>query len=41
MVLPFCRIDNSPFDVKLPLMAELRKLYIEKAEESIRQFSSE
>ena len=37
-VLPFYRIDDNYFNVDLPLIGKLRKLYIEKAEESIRQF---
>jgi branched-chain amino acid aminotransferase len=41
MVLPFSSIDGKFFDVKLPLMSDLRKLYIEKAEESISRFISE
>ena len=38
MVLPFCYIGDIKFSVKLPLMEELRKLYILKVEESIRLF---
>ena len=41
MVLPFSHIDNKRFNVKVPLISELRRLYIIKAEESIRQFRSE
>lgn len=41
MVLPFSSIDDKVFNVKLPLLKELRKLYIEKAEESIIRFRSE
>ena len=41
MVLPFSCIDNDSFNVKLPVLKELRKLYIEKAEESIIRFRSE
>ncbi|MEI6048867.1 MAG: aminotransferase class IV [Bacteroidota bacterium] len=41
MVLPFYCIDNKFFNVRFPLMERLRKLYIEKAEESIRLFRPE
>jgi len=41
MVLPFSHIDDKEFNVKVPLISELRRLYIIKAEESIRQFRSE
>jgi branched-chain amino acid aminotransferase len=41
MVLPFYCIDDKFFNVNLPLMERLRKLYIIKAEESIRLFRSE
>lgn len=41
MVLPFSCINDKYFDVKLPLLKELRQLYIQKAEESIIHFSSE
>lgn len=41
MVLPFSCIDDRSFDVKDPLLKELRTLYIEKAEESIVRFRSE
>jgi branched-chain amino acid aminotransferase len=41
MVLPFSFIENKQFDVKLPLMTELRRLYIGKAEASISQFISD
>ena len=41
MVLPFSQIDNKSFNVNVPLLGELRKLYIIKAEESIKQFRSE
>ena len=37
-VLAFYKIDDNYFKVALPLIDELRKLYIEKSEESIRQF---
>jgi branched-chain amino acid aminotransferase len=36
MVLPFSCIDNDFFNVKFPVIEELRKLYRKKAEESIR-----
>ena len=41
MVLPFCCIDDKCFNVELPLMERLRKLYMIKAEESIRLFRYE
>ena len=41
MVLPFSHIDDKEFNVKVPLISELRRLYIIKAEESIRQFRGE
>ena len=41
MVLPFYRIDDKFFNVNLPLMERLRKLYMIRAEESIRLFRSE
>ncbi len=41
VVLPFSRIDDRQFNVDVPLIAELRQLYIIKAEESIRKFRSE
>jgi len=41
MVLPFYCIDDKFFNVNLPLMERLRKLYMIKAEESIRLFRSE
>lgn len=41
MVLPFCSIDNIPFNVELPLMKRLRELYLVRAEESIHSFRSE
>jgi len=40
LVLPFYSIDDKYFNVSIPLIGNLRKLYIEKAEESIRQFRS-
>lgn len=41
MVLPFNRIGDNVFKVHLALTGHLRKLYLEKAEQSIRQFRSE
>lgn len=41
MLLPFYRIDDRLFDVKLPLMKKLRELYMIRAEESINRFRSE
>jgi len=38
MVLPFNWIEDICFNVRVPLIENLRKLYIEKAEESIRRF---
>jgi branched-chain amino acid aminotransferase len=40
-VLPFYCIDDKHFNVKLPMMERLRKLYMVKAEESTRLFRSE
>jgi branched-chain amino acid aminotransferase len=40
IVLPFYCIDNNLFNVKLPLIEGLRKLYLTKAEASIRLFRS-
>jgi len=40
LVLPFYCIDDKYFNVSISLISDLRKLYIEKAEESIRQFRS-
>ena len=40
-VLPFNCIEEILFNVKLPLMARLRHLYMIRAEESIRLFRSE
>jgi len=39
-VLPFCCIDDQPFNVDMPLIGKLRKLYLSRAEESIRLFRS-
>lgn len=41
MLLPYCCIDDVRFNVKLPLMEELRKVYVSKVEESIRLFRPE
>ena len=41
MVLPFCCIDDKYFNVKLPLMEKLRKLYMLKVEDSIQAFRPE
>jgi branched-chain amino acid aminotransferase len=41
MVLPFTSIENTAFDVKHPFLAELRQLYMQKAQESISRFQSE
>lgn len=41
MVLPFNCIDNKFYKVTFPLMERLRKLYIIKADESIRLFRTE
>ena len=41
IVLPFYCIDKRFFNVKLPLIEKLRKLYLEKAEASINFFRSE
>jgi branched-chain amino acid aminotransferase len=38
MVLQFYCIDDTYFNVRIPLIENLRKLYIEKTEESIRAF---
>ncbi len=38
VVLPFCCIDNRQFRVNLSVLARLRKLYLQMAEESVRQF---
>ena len=40
-LLPFNRIDNQYFNVSVPLIERLRRLYLEKAEESIRLFRFE
>lgn len=39
MVLQFYCIDNVYFNVRIQLIERLRRLYIEKAEESIRRFT--
>lgn len=41
MVLPFYCIDEKSFNVAIPLIERLRKLYLEKAEASISLFRSE
>lgn len=41
VVLPFSQIDENLFNVSIPLIEELRRLYIIKAEESINRFRSE
>lgn len=40
IVLPFCCVDSKKFKVSNPLISELRRLYIAKAEESIIRFRS-
>jgi branched-chain amino acid aminotransferase len=40
VVLPFCTVDQTSFNVKLPLLGELRRLFLIKAEESIKMFLS-
>jgi branched-chain amino acid aminotransferase len=41
MLLPFYCIEDKFFNVRFPLMEELRKLYMLKAEDSIRLFREE
>jgi branched-chain amino acid aminotransferase len=41
MVLPFYCIGDKFFDVKSPLISNLRRLYIQKAEESVNLFRNE
>jgi branched-chain amino acid aminotransferase len=41
MVLPFNTINDALFNVREPLIEKLRKLYLLKVNESIRQFRSE
>jgi branched-chain amino acid aminotransferase len=41
MVLPFNCIGDKYFNVRLPMVERLRKLYLEKAEASIGKFRSE
>jgi branched-chain amino acid aminotransferase len=41
MVLPYCCIEDVRFNVKLPIIKELNRLYILRAEESIKHFSPE
>ena len=38
MVLPFCCIDTIPFNPGNPVIEKLRRLYIERVEESINMF---
>ncbi len=38
VVLPFCCINDKYFRVDMPLLVQLRKLYLAKAEESVRDF---
>jgi branched-chain amino acid aminotransferase len=40
MVLPFSSVDDKVFRVRLPLIENLRKLYLIKAEESVNLFRS-
>jgi len=40
MVLPFCCVGDIFFNVRVPLIQNLRRLYIEKAEESIVSFAA-
>ena len=40
-ILPFCCIGDKLFDVELPLLERLRKLYMARAEESMIRFRSE
>lgn len=41
MVLPFSYIGNTAFNVNIPLIDQLRELYIAKAEESISSFMTD
>ena len=41
MVLPFCCIDNNFFNVKVPMIETLRKLYLRRAEATFSLFRSE
>ncbi len=41
MVLPFNCVDNNIFNVSLPLMENLRKLYLKRAAESLKHFRNE
>jgi branched-chain amino acid aminotransferase len=41
MVLPFCCIGDSLFNVNLPVIEKLRSLYLKKAEASIGLFRNE
>ncbi len=38
IILPFCCIEDNYFNVRLPMIEKLRKLYLLKAEESIKYF---
>jgi branched-chain amino acid aminotransferase len=41
MVLPFCCIEDKFFNVKVPMIEMLRKLYLKKAEATFSLFRSE
>ncbi len=41
MLLPYCCINAVPFNVRLPIMEELRRIYVLKVEESIKLFRPE
>jgi branched-chain amino acid aminotransferase len=41
VVLPFCCIDDKYFNVRVPLIETLRKLYIERAGKSVADFRSD
>jgi len=41
VVLPFCCIDDKYFNVRIPMIERLRKLYLQKAEASIELFLAE
>ena len=41
VVLPFCCIDDKSFNVRIPMIERLRKLYLQKAEASIGLFRAE
>jgi branched-chain amino acid aminotransferase len=40
MVLPFSQINNVSFNIKLPVIETLRKLYLDKAQASILEFGA-